>query len=165
MFADAAIFLLTTGIYVCKQNRKNMRNDHNDSDFDFRDYDSKENDYRENNSRNGRYCASERNREIKQSISNNIRDRKRKLCKKISQEKLAFMDGAELGSISIAIEDGATKRKIRKIIEKRVCKEYWKRHTPNEDYNDQHRANTQKNISSITRRIYGDCLRGFSYAA
>ena len=87
------------------------------------------------------------------------------LCRSIAEEKLNFKDGAELGSLSIGIEDGATKRMVRRIVEKRVCKEYWKQQKRSEVSGNKHRAATKKYISSVTQKIFGQPVRGFSYLA
>ena len=43
----------------------------------------------------------------------------------IAEERLAFLDGERLGDLSIGIEDNATCRKIRRIMEKRVAQNFW----------------------------------------
>ena len=43
----------------------------------------------------------------------------------IAEERLAFLDGKRLGDLSIGIEDNATCRKIRRIMEKRVAQNFW----------------------------------------
>lgn len=87
------------------------------------------------------------------------------LCRSIAEERLSFKEGAELGSLSIEIEDGATKRKIRRIVEKRVCKEYWKLRKNVVVSDNKHRAATKKYISSVTKKIFGQRARGFLYVA
>ena len=87
------------------------------------------------------------------------------LCRSIAEEKLAFKDGAELGSLSIGIEDGATKRMVRRIVEKRVCKEYWKLQKKTGDKRNKHRAATKKYISRVTQKIFGQPVVGFCYLA
>lgn len=87
------------------------------------------------------------------------------LCRSIAEEKLSFKEGTELGSLSIGIEDGATKRMVRRIVEKRVCKEYWKLHKNVVVSDNKHRSATKKYVSSVTRKIFGQPVRGFLYAA
>ena len=87
------------------------------------------------------------------------------LCRSIAEEKLNFKDGVELGSLSIGIEDGATKRKVRRIVEKRVCKDYWKLRKKSAGESNKHRAATKKYISSVTRKIFGQPVIGFLYLA
>ena len=87
------------------------------------------------------------------------------LFRSIAEEKLAFKDGAELGSLSIGIEDGATKRMVRRIVEKRVCKEYWKLQKKTGDKSNKHRAATKKYISRVTQKIFGQPVVGFCYLA
>ncbi len=85
------------------------------------------------------------------------------LCRSIAEEELAFKNGSALGALSIAIEDGQTKRKVRRIVEKRVCKEYWKarKHAAISDNN--HRAATKRYVSCVTRKIFGGPVKGFLY--
>lgn len=87
------------------------------------------------------------------------------LCRTIAEEKLNFKDGAELGSLSIGIEDGATKRMVRRIVEKRVCKEYWKQQKRGGAADNKHRAAMKKYVSRVTQKIFGQPVRGFSYLA
>lgn len=87
------------------------------------------------------------------------------LFRSIAEEKLVFKDGAELGSLSIGIEDGATKRMVRRIVEKRVCKEYWKLQKKSGDKSNKHRAATKKYISRVTQKIFGQPVVGFCYLA
>ena len=85
------------------------------------------------------------------------------LCRSIAEEELAFKNGSALGSLSIAIEDGETKRKVRRIVEKRVCKEYWKTRKNAVIIDNKHRAATKKYVSSVTRKIFGGPVKGFLY--
>lgn len=87
------------------------------------------------------------------------------LCRAIAEEKLNFKDGAELGSLSISIEDGTTKRMVRRIVEKRVSKDYWKQQKRGCIHNNKHRAATKKYVSRVTQKIFGQPVRGFSYLA
>lgn len=87
------------------------------------------------------------------------------LCRSIAEEKLAFKDGTELGSLSIGIEDGSTKRMVRRIVEKRVCKEYWKLQKKTGDKSNKHRAATKKYVSRVTQKIFGQPVVGFCYLA
>ena len=89
----------------------------------------------------------------------------RSLCQSIAGEKLNFKDGAELGSLSISIEDGATKRMVRRIVEKRVCKDYWKQQRNRGITNNKHRAATKKYVSRVTQNIFGHPVKSFSYLA
>ena len=85
----------------------------------------------------------------------------RSLCQSIAGEKLNFKDGAELGSLSISIEDGATKRMVRRIVEKRVCKDYWKQQRNRGITNNKHRAATKKYVSRVTQKRIGHPVRCF----
>ena len=98
-----------------------------------------------------------------QTVKSYNKRKSHSLCRSIAEEKLSFKDGVELGSLSIGIEDGETKRKVRRIVEKRVCKEYWKTKKSSAILDNKHRAATKKYVSSVTRKIFGEPVRGFSY--
>lgn len=80
--------------------------------------------------------------------------------KEISDERLSFMDGEKLGDVSIRIEDGATKRKIRRIVEKRVSQNYYKAH-PHAKCNAKYA--TKRHLANTLKNIYGEVTVGFSY--
>lgn len=46
--------------------------------------------------------------------------------KKLYNEKLRFKNGEFLCNIDISLEDGKTSRKVRRIVEKRMCQAYYK---------------------------------------
>ena len=48
--------------------------------------------------------------------------------RKLYSEKLRCMDGKYLRDIDITMEDGATSRKVRRIVEKRMCQAYHHQH-------------------------------------
>ena len=85
------------------------------------------------------------------------------LSRSIAEERLSFRDGTELGSLSIAIEDGYTKRKIRRIVEKRVNQDYWNHVNDSRTFDNKHRAASKKYVSKVTRKIFGEPLTGFSH--
>lgn len=87
------------------------------------------------------------------------------LCRSIAEERLSFKDGAELGSLSIFIEDGDTKRKVRRIVEKRVCRQYWRTRKNVAIMDNKHRAATRKYVSCVTKKIFGEPIKGFLYVA
>ena len=49
----------------------------------------------------------------------------RRQSRSLSEERLAFRNGERLGDVSISIESGKTLRMVRRIVEKRVCQDYW----------------------------------------
>ena len=88
----------------------------------------------------------------------------RRQSRSLSEERLSFRDGERLGDVSIGIESGKTLRKVRRIIEKRVCQDYWNqresgRNTARNRYAMKHR------VSNHLRNIYGFVPTGFRYAA
>lgn len=98
----------------------------------------------------------------------NTSERKRKkssVRRSISEVRLDFMDGAQLGELPIAIESGSTKRKVRRILEKRVNQEYWS-HVKNRQIRDnRHRASSKKYVTRVTETIFGGPVVGFKYCA
>ena len=88
----------------------------------------------------------------------------RRQSRSLSEERLAFRGGERLGDVSISIESGKTLRKVRRIIEKRVCQDYWNngrsgRDTARNRYAMKHR------VSNHLRNIYGFVPTGFRYVA
>ena len=88
----------------------------------------------------------------------------RRQSRSLSEERLAFRGGEPLGDVSIGIESGRTLRKVRRIVEKRVCQDYWNngrsgRNTARSRYAMKHR------VSNHLRNIYGFVPTGFRYAA
>lgn len=75
------------------------------------------------------------------------------------------MDGAQLGELPIAIESGSTRRKVRRILEKRVNQDYWS-HVKNRQIRDnRHRASSKKYVTRVTETIFGGPVVGFKYCA
>ncbi|MBR4645521.1 MAG: hypothetical protein IKO75_00200 [Bacteroidales bacterium] len=56
------------------------------------------------------------------------------ITKKLYNEKLRFKDGENLRGIDISIEDGATSRMVRRIVEKRMCQAYYRQHKEDDDH-------------------------------
>ena len=88
----------------------------------------------------------------------------RRQSRSLSEERLAFRNGERLGDVSISIESGKTLRMVRRIVEKRVCQDYWNngrsgRNTARNRYAMKHR------VSNHLRNIYGFVPTGFRYAA
>ena len=54
----------------------------------------------------------------------------RRQSRSLSEERLCFRNGERMGDILIGIENGKTHRKVRRIIEKRVCQDYWNNGKP-----------------------------------
>ena len=68
------------------------------------------------------------NKEIKRLNSVGQAKRFESTTKKLYAEKLRFKKGQSLKDIDISIEDGATSRKVRRIVEKRMCQAYHRQH-------------------------------------
>ncbi len=82
--------------------------------------------------------------------------------KALADERLVFMDGKRLGDLDIAIEGGATLRKVRRIIEKRVSQKYWKSGYAN-DVTNYSRHTTRRYLTNQMKNIYGYVPTGFVY--
>lgn len=81
----------------------------------------------------------------------------------LSDERLAFMDGRRLGDVDIFIESNATLRKVRRIIEKRTCQEYWRSRGGRPTGGD--RQKMRRNVTNQFKNIYGAVPTGFTYCA
>ena len=81
----------------------------------------------------------------------------------LSDERLSFMDGMRLGDVDIFIESKATLRKVRRIIEKRTCQEYWRTHSGRPGNEDRHRM--RRNVKNQFKNIYGFVATGFIFCA
>ena len=81
----------------------------------------------------------------------------------LSRERLSFMDGVCLGDVDILIESGAIVRKVRRIMEKRICQEYWRTHDGTGGNGDRHRM--RRHLTNHMKNIYGCVPEGFRYCA
>ena len=88
----------------------------------------------------------------------------RRQSRSLSEERLAFRNGERLGDVSIGIESGKTLRKVRRIIEKRVCQDYWN-HGRSGRKTAGNRYSMKRRVSNHLRNIYGFVPTGFRYAA
>ena len=86
-----------------------------------------------------------------------------KQSRALSDERLSFMDGKRLGDVDIRIECNATIRKVRRIMEKRICQEYWRTHAGGTGNGDRHRM--QRRMTVSMKKIYGIVPEGFRYCA
>lgn len=87
----------------------------------------------------------------------------RKQSKALSREKLSFMDGTCLGDVDIFIESNATVRKVRRIMEKRICQDYWRTHKVSRGNGDRQRLRDR--MTDYMTFIYGRVPEGFRYCA
>ena len=71
----------------------------------------------------------------------------------LAAETLDFLDGKALGEVDIFVESGETRRKVRRIIEKRVCQEmHRKGRTVTDNYSRYH---GKRRVSNQFKNIYG----------
>ena len=82
--------------------------------------------------------------------------------KKISEVKLNFKDGIELGEVDIFIDGGKTRNMVRRIVEKRVAQDYWK--TAGNGKGNRDRYRTRHHVSNQLKNIYGSVPSGFRFA-
>ena len=102
-------------------------------------------------------------RTMKNTYASENKRKNHSVSRSISEERLDFKGGIQLGDLSIAIESGSTKRKVRRILEKRVNQDYWS-HVRNAQVRDnRHRASSKKYVSSVTRKIFGGPVTGYEY--
>lgn len=87
----------------------------------------------------------------------------RKQSRRLYEEKLTFKDGITLGEVDIFIDGGKTRKMVRRIVEKRVAQDYWKRARGCGDNYDRYR--TRHHVSNHLKNIYGSVPRGFRLAS
>lgn len=81
-------------------------------------------------------------------------------CESLSQVSLNFMEGRSIKELSYKEEDGDTRRKVRRIIEKRVCQKLHNQ-TDNLDGNDM-RYRERRQSAKYVKRICGRIPYAFS---
>ena len=101
------------------------------------------------------------NREMKKINSVGQSKRYESITKKLYAEKLRFKDGQYLKDIDISMEDGATSRKVRRIVEKRMCQAYHRQHK-HSARNDAHDRHYMKRATSFQLHNLGqiECEEG-----
>lgn len=77
----------------------------------------------------------------------------KKQTKVLSEVKLSFMKGKTLGDIDILTESGSTRRKVRRIIEKRVCQDFYK--SSNGSQSNYCRYQEKRRVSNRMSSIFG----------
>ena len=82
----------------------------------------------------------------------------------IADERLGGLDGKRLGDLSTRIEDNATCRKIRRIMEKRVAQNFWSNASRRRRRGNGARYETRHHLSNHFRNIFGEVPKGFRYA-
>lgn len=83
----------------------------------------------------------------------------------IAEERLSFMGGERLGDLSIGIQDNATCRKIRRIMEKRVAQNFWRTAYRDKKHGNAIRYEIRHQVSNHFKNIYGKVPKGFQAAA
>ena len=104
---------------------------------------------------------SKHNKDIPFSETKYILNRTRKL----SEERIDFLGGKRLGEVSIGIEDNASCRKIRRIIEKRTAQQLKKNKKADKLTGNATRYNTRRNVSNQFKNLFGQVPAGFHYCA
>lgn len=82
----------------------------------------------------------------------------------LASERIAFLDVESLGDIDVYGEDGDTRRKVRRIVEKRVCQSLYRQSRAGVcdnygRYNEKHR------VSNHLKNLYGGFPSSYDYAA
>lgn len=57
-----------------------------------------------------------------------VKSRSQKLTDSLSAEELRFKGNMPMKDINLSVVDGSTVRKLRRIVEKRVCQDFWSSH-------------------------------------
>lgn len=83
----------------------------------------------------------------------------------IAEERLSFMDGERLGDLPIGIQDNATCRKIRRIMEKRVAQNFWRTAPHDKKHGNAVRYETKHHVSNHFKNIFGEVPKGFRAVA
>lgn len=87
------------------------------------------------------------------------------LSRRLADEKLKFMDGSRLGNLSIRIEDNATCRKVRRIMEKRIAQDFWKNSSRAKRAGNRPRFEMRHQLTNHFLNIFGAVPQGFRYVA
>jgi len=78
----------------------------------------------------------------------------------LAGERLSFLDDIELGDVDIFIESGDTRRKVRRIIEKRVAQ---RMHRKGKCYFDNYtRYNSKRRVANHFKNIFGESPTHFA---
>lgn len=101
---------------------------------------------------------------MRQYTSDNIAESSELCCKQthikgmtdsLKGERLRFKGGRELGSLRFRDLDGESQRKVRRIVEKRVCQHYWSRQ-PRASHNSNYwRYREEKYTSNQMKNLFG----------
>lgn len=83
----------------------------------------------------------------------------------LAHERLVFLDGEKLGDVSIMIEDNATCRKIRRILEKRIAQSFWNNAKESKKKGNRARYETRHQVTNHFKNIFGAVPEGFRYCA
>lgn len=83
----------------------------------------------------------------------------------LAHERLDFLDGEKLGDVSIRIEDNATCRKIRRIMEKRIAQSFWRCPRHSQTKGNCARYETRHQVTNHFKNIFGTVPEGFRYCA
>ena len=83
----------------------------------------------------------------------------------LMENRLAFLGGERLGDLAICIESYATCRKIRRIIEKRVTREFWSQSVPGKKTGNHPRYAVKRHEANHFKNIFRVVPKGFRYCA
>ena len=83
----------------------------------------------------------------------------------IAGERLSFLEGARLGDLSMGIEDNATRRKVRRIMEKMVAQRFYSNALSFQMEGNRARYATRHNLKNHMKNIFGFVPEGYRFAA
>ena len=89
----------------------------------------------------------------------------RNQSRSLAHERLNFLDGEKLGDLSIMIEDNATCRKVRRIMEKRIAQSFWSNSNSSKQKGNRARYGTGHQVTNHFKNIFGAVPEGFRYCA
>lgn len=83
----------------------------------------------------------------------------------LASERLSFLDGERLGDLDLLAEDPAVCRKVRRIMEKRVCQRFWRNASLGKRSGNRARFETRHRLSNHYRNIFGTVPESYRLTA
>jgi len=77
------------------------------------------------------------------------------LSKTLANERLSFKNNEELKNINLSEENGNTRRKIQRIIEKRISQNYWKGRKGCHSLSNRERTIVRREVKISCRMLQG----------
>lgn len=83
----------------------------------------------------------------------------------LTSERLSFLGNERLGDIDLMEEDPEVCRKVRRIMEKRICQKFWKNASLAKRSGNRARFETRHQLSNHFRNIYGTVPKHYRLTA